>query len=121
MADQIEIFLPVTRIDERTQLTATVRFRQRSDNSASIPTTIHYRLYNWQQHEVVRDWTQVTPAAAEVTITLDARDLKIRDNTHQMERHGLTVVADRGLATQATAEKNFQIRNVGGWDESLDN
>lgn len=119
MADQIAIQLPATRIDERTNLPVTARFRTRSTGADSAPTTAHYKLFNMSTRDTIKEFTSLT-AAADISFTLDARDLKIGDPTHEMERIALTVVADKGLSTQVTKEVRFQIRNVGGWDESTD-
>lgn len=113
MADQVEIYLPNTRINERSQAIATVRFRTRSSAAASTPTTVHYKLSNLQTREIITDWTSVS-AAAEVTVTIKAGENKIRDNTHTMERMELLVAADKGLDTESIGRKTYQIMNVYG-------
>jgi len=113
MADQVEIYLPRTRINERSQVIATARFRTIADAAASTPTTVHYKLSDLTSEEVIRDWTSVS-AAAEVSVTLTAADNKINDNSKPMQRMELLVVADKGLATESVGRKSYQVRNVYG-------
>lgn len=113
MADQTEISIPKTRINERSGFTATARFRTRATAAASIPTTVHYMLYNLTTREIIKDWTSVTPAA-EVSITIDAQLNKIQDETNSYERIEMLVAADKGLSTQSVDTAFYRIRNVGG-------
>jgi hypothetical protein len=113
MADQVEIYVPQTRINERSQLIATARFRTRSTAAASTPTTVHYKLTNLQTEEVVTDWTSVG-AASEVTITIPAASNKILSNSHRLERMELLVAADKGLSTESIGRRNYQIKNMYG-------
>lgn len=113
MADQVEISLPKTRVNERSQFIATVRFRTRSSAAASTPTTVHYKLSNLQTGETITDWTSVT-AASEVSITIPGASNQIRANSHSLERMELLVAADRGLSTESIGRRNYQINNVYG-------
>jgi len=113
MADQVEISLPKTRVNERSQFIATVRFRTRSSAAASIPTTVHYKLSNLQTDKTVTDWTSVT-AASELSITIPGASNQILDNSHTLERMELLVAADKGLATESIGRRNYQIQNVYG-------
>jgi hypothetical protein len=113
MADQVEIYLPKTLVNERSQLVATARFRTRSSAAASTPTTVHYKLSSLQTEEVIRDWTSIS-AASEVTVTITAADNKILDNTKPLQRVELLVAADRGLATEAIGRAVYQVKNVYG-------
>lgn len=119
MADQVAIQLPKTIVDERSAFTVPIKFRTRATGAASTPTTIHYKLFNMTNKEVMKAFTSIS-ADSSVSLTLNATDLKIGDASNMMERVALFVVADKGLSTQCSQEAYFKIRNVGGWDEATD-
>ena len=114
MADQVEIYLPKTVINEGSQLTATVRFRTRASAAASIPTNVYYKLTNVSTGETISDWKSVT-AAAEVSITLTPTENTIRDKSHVKERIEFLVAADYGLSTQAIGLKHYKIVDLQGY------
>lgn len=114
MADQVAIQLPKTVYSEGGQFTATARFRDRAAIVDSIPTTVHYKLYNLSTEEIVRDWTSVTPAA-EVSITVVASDNDVSNGCSVSERIEFIVAADRGLATQVLGVSQYTIKDIVGY------
>lgn len=113
MADQISIQIPKTVVNEGSTFTAEVKFRDRATASASVPTTVEYRLYNKTLHQVIRNWTGIT-AASEVSIVVDAGDNRIRDGSNARENMNIVVVADRGLATEVQTVRRYQIADIKG-------
>lgn len=114
MADQVEIHLPKTVINEGSQFIATARFRTRAAAAASIPTTAEYKIYNLSRREIIQDWTSLTPAAEiDITITASLNDLETNNKSH--ERFELLVAADRGLSTQVVQAEPYRVTNVRGY------
>ena len=113
MADQVEIQLPKTVFNERSNFVATAYFRTRSTAAAATPTTVHYKLSNLSTKETVQDWTSVS-AASNVSISITGAMNKILDESHVMERMELLVAADRGLSTESIGQSNYKIKNVYG-------
>ena len=113
MADQVEIQIPLTSVNERTQLIGTAYFRTRSTGAASTPTTVHYKVSNVSNDTVVKDWTTIS-AAANVTLTITADLNKILSNHHRVERMEVLVAADKGLSTEAIGRAGYLVKNVYG-------
>lgn len=113
MADQIAIRLPKTMVDEGSAFTATVFFRDRATGSASTPSTIEYKLYNTTANQVIRNWTQVTPAAS-VQIDVLSTWNDIQSDSSVREKVNLIVIADRGMATEVRDFRQYSIRNIEG-------
>lgn len=115
MADQVEIQLPVTIVPEGTTFTATAYFRTRSTKAASVPTNVYYRVDCLTTKEQLQDWTVVS-TAGNVSITMTAAFNAIQDDSNQWERKQLTVMADRGLSTQAVNRAYYKVENVFGYE-----
>jgi hypothetical protein len=114
MADQIEIHLVDTIVPEETTFTATCYFRTRSTQTASIPTTIHYRVDCLSTKTRITDWTLVSSPAASRTIVITSTENQILDDSHLMEVKQLTVKADDGLSTQVIKPVQWKVRNLQG-------
>ena len=112
-SDQIEISFPKTIVMEDSSFTATVNFRNRAGAASLTPTTIHYRVDCLSSGEVITDWTQVgTPSTSNtIAITKEMNDIK---TCGDRERKQLVVQIDRGLDTQVTNAKNWQVQNLQG-------
>lgn len=113
MADQVEIVLPKTRVNEEDTFPATAYFRTRATKAASIPTTIRYRIDCLKTRTKIRDWTSVS-AAANVTITITASDNQIRDDSNLFERKQIIVQADNGLSGQVSNKAVWRVNNLTG-------
>ena len=114
MADQIEIVLPQTIINEQSTLVATAYFRDRAAQSASIPTTIDYRLECLSTKREITDWTTVSSPAASNTISLSLDQNKILDDGNVWETKQLIVKTDSGLSTQVVKAITYKVRNLQG-------
>lgn len=115
MADQIEIVMPETIINEQSTLTATAYFRDRATKASSTPTTIHYRLECLSTKREITDWTVVTTPAASNTIALSLTQNKILDDGNTWETKQLIVKIDDTLSTQVIASKTYKVRNLQGY------
>lgn len=111
MADQIEIQLPKTVIQEDSVLTATVSFRTRASAAASTPTTVRYRLDCLTTSSTVLDWTSASPASS-VSIAVTGAQNAIIDDANDYEVKQLVVQADAGLSTQQTQRKTWRVENI---------
>lgn len=113
MADQVEIRIPKTVIQEETGFTITANFRTRSTKAASIPTTVHYRIDDLESNTVLIEWTLVT-ADAQVSIVIPSTVNKIKQDYKKRERKQIIVQANRGLSTQATNKRQWFVENLTG-------
>lgn len=113
MADQIEIRIPKTRVDEKSAFTATVDFRTRSTQAASTPSTIRYRIDDLTGQVNVRDWTSVS-AASQVSISVTADDNAIKGRSNKRERKQIMVQADNGTDGQITRTATWWVTNLYG-------
>jgi hypothetical protein len=112
--DQIEIAIPLTGVPEETTFTATAYFRTRASKTASVPTTVHYRVDCLTTKTQIQDWTQVTTPAESNAITITSAHNQIIDDAHNNERKQLTVKTDSGLSTQVIKTARWKVRNLQG-------
>jgi hypothetical protein len=113
MTDQVAISIPKTRVREGSAFTATVAFRTRATAAASTPTSVHYRLDCLTTGEELADWTSVS-AASSVSIAVTATHTAIQADSNESEVKQLTVVSNRGLATQCVEAQAFVVENLYG-------
>lgn len=113
MADQVEIQLPKTVFNERSNLTFTAYFRTRSTAAAATPTTIHYKLTNVSADKVIQDWTSIS-AAANISQQIVGSLNQIEVDYHPMERMELLVAADKGTDDEVIGQAFYKIRNLRG-------
>lgn len=113
ISDQVEIRLPKTRVNEKTNFTATVNFRDRATKAAATPTTIQYRIDDLTTRIEVTDWTTVS-AASSITIAISPTQNAIQDDSSRFERRQLLVKADDGLSTQAIGQAVWRVVNYFG-------
>jgi hypothetical protein len=110
MADRAELYIPVNVTDDGESFTATVNFVDQSSESASAPSTVHYRIDCLTNAAKVLDWTSVT-AADSVAIQIASAYNAIRTAANQFERKQITVMGDRGLTTQCSDLKQWLVHN----------
>lgn len=109
--DQIVFSLARDRINERSALTITARFRNRATDADVTPTNVKYRIDRLNDCTQALDWTSVTPGTTvSITTTPDDNDCRTRD---ERQRNLLTVAADYGLSTMFVEVFEYQIRNLG--------
>lgn len=112
MADQVSILLAETQVNAGSAVTATVNFRTRATASASVPTSIRYRVDCLSTGRNIIDWTAVTAASA-VSITVPGTDGEIINAGNDTEKRQLTVESDTGLSTQYRSIARWFVRNLG--------
>lgn len=110
-ADQITFTFPRDRINERSALTITARFRDRATDADVTPTNVRYRIDNLTNCTEILDWTAVsTGTSVSIVTTPDNNECKVRAD---WQRNLLTVAADYGLSTQFNESFEYSIRNLG--------
>lgn len=111
--DQVSIVLPRPIFREDSAFSATVYFRDRATQAASVPTNIKYRLDCLTTGYAILDWTTVS-AASSATISVTAAQNAILDESNSYENKRLTVAGDYGLSTQVTEFATYQVTNLSG-------
>src|SRR5689334_18145067 len=86
---------------ERSSITVTARFRDRDQFVDITPTTVHWRIDS-ERRQQIADWTSIDPDSS-VDVEITAEQNRILNETRASEGRILTVMADRGLATQFSA------------------
>lgn len=79
--------------------------------AALAPSTAKYRIDCDSNNQVIRDWTNVTPADV-MAIDMAAADTVIITDTNNEESRRVTVVLNEGLTTQFTEEFVYTIKNL---------
>ena len=111
--DSITFTANSRRINERSILAVTARFRNLASAADVTPTNVKYRLDDLGTGWPITDWTTVTPGTT-ATITLSAAENAIRNCTRDTERKQLVVASDYGLSTQFLAVFEYDVRNLQG-------
>lgn len=109
MALDLITFRGPVEITERSSATVTARFRDQAAFADTTPTNVYWRLDDESGCEIA-GWTSVTPGES-VSIAVSAEQNANRNCARQVERKTLTVMADRGLATQFAAAFAYAVRN----------
>jgi hypothetical protein len=106
-------------IEEGSTCTFRVDFFDASGDPVT-PSAARYRIKDLTNDRVVRDWTDVVPAAS-IDIAVIASDNNIyRKARRRIEERSLVVQANHGTDSQYVREELYRIRNQRGWqsDES---
>lgn len=104
-----------TEISERSSCQVTAAFRDSQAFANIAPTNVYYRLDD-EGGCVLVDWTSATPPTLpdnDVAIALTAEQNRILNDSLGLERKTLTVMTDRGLATQFVASYTYGVKNLG--------
>lgn len=107
-ATAIYFSTPTRKINERSAMSITARFRDRSAGTDVTPTNCKYRLDG--ECGQVTDWTALTPGTT-ATISLTSSQTAISNDARALEQMTLSVAADYGLSTQFIESMTFQVRN----------
>jgi hypothetical protein len=110
MADQAQLYIPVDRVPEGANFTATVNFKDAASATASAPATVHYRIDCLTTNTKVLDWTSVTPGDS-VSIVIAGSYSAIVTSTNAEERKQLTVAGDKATASECIDQKIWIVRN----------
>jgi hypothetical protein len=87
-----------------------INFRD-PNNQPTTPSTVQYRIDCRTTNRTVRDWTSVTPSP-QLDIAVTPQDNAILNDHNSKELKLMTVVADRGLATQFVDQQDWNVINV---------
>ena len=109
--DQIALLIQEMRVKEGSAFTAVANFRTRATAAASTPTTVHYRIDCLTTGIEVAGWTSVSPVSS-VSIPVTAMHNAIQGSSDEVKQ--LTVVADRGLASQYVETACWSVENLFG-------
>jgi hypothetical protein len=111
MIDQIVFTANAEEIVEGSRLNVTAKFRDQSARTDATPTTVHWGLRDPANCRTIQEMTSVTPGTSVTLVTTATQ------NTCQYcdgrEYREVTVIVDRGLATQFVATHLYSIQNIG--------
>lgn len=96
------------KVNERSSMLVTARFRDRATNLDVTPTNVRYRLDG--ECGEITGWTTATPGTT-AAITLTSAQNAILNDTRTLEERTLSVAADYGLSTQFIESMTYQVRN----------
>lgn len=111
MLDLITFAGPL-EVRERSSASITVSFRDQAALATIVPTNVYYRLDD-ETGLVLLDWTNKAPPLAAVVLAITAEQNRNVTPARGIERKTLSVMADRGLATQFAASFEYVVRNLG--------
>lgn len=106
--NQIVLSTPTRKINERSSMVVTARFRDRATNADVTPTNIYYRLDG--ECGQITDWTSVTPGTT-ASVTIPAESNRIYNNARALEPRYLSFAADKGLSTEYRETFRYEVRN----------
>jgi hypothetical protein len=85
-----------------------------SEGQPALPTTIEYSLYCLTNAKEIGTQLRNVPIDTTVSIYASADENAIINNRNDYERKQMTVVIDRGLATQTTETIEWIVKNIRG-------
>lgn len=116
MALDLITFKGAAEVREGTAATIRAAFRDAAAFANIAPTNVYYRLDDDGTGIVLIDWTVKTPPVLPINyvdISISAELNRIQHEARGLERKTLTVMANRGLATQFVASYTYAVRNLG--------
>lgn len=110
--DRIAITGPYSLV-ERSAAKFTAHFRDDAAGANVTPTNAYWRVDNEDGREIA-GWTTLTIGGSDtsVDVVVSAEQNAIRNCTKDREHRVLTVMVDRGLATQFASTYGFDVRNM---------
>lgn len=116
MSTDLITFRAPTEVRERSALTVRVYFRDTLAAANSAPTNVYYRVDDDGTGIVLADWTLKTAPTlptnyVDVVVTADQN--RVITDAREIERKTISVMVDRGLATQSVASYGYAVRNLG--------
>jgi hypothetical protein len=108
-ANAIYLSTPTRKINERSSMVVTARFRDLATNADVTPTNVYYRLDDGEGGPIT-DWTSLTPGTT-ASVTLSTTQNQILNCTRTLEAKYITFVADRGLSTEYRETFRYEVRN----------
>lgn len=108
-ATAIYLSTATRKVNERSSMLVTARFRDRATNADVTPTNVKYRLDDAGTGQIT-DWTTVTPGTS-VNVTLTPTQTQILNPSRSIEPKFISFAADYGLATEYRETFRFEVRN----------
>jgi urease alpha subunit len=108
-ANAIYLSTPTRKINERSSMVVTARFRDRATNADVTPTNVYYRLDSGECGEIT-GWTSLTTGTT-ATVTLTPTQNQIRNGTRALEAKYISFAADYGLATEYRETFRYTVTN----------
>lgn len=103
-------------LKERSAGTFRVSFRDQDANTNVVPTNCYYRLDDDGTGMVLTEWTPLSPMPVlpinYLDIPITAEQNRNIISSKEIERKTLSVMANRGLATQFVGTYGYSIRNL---------
>lgn len=84
------------------------------DGSATVPTTLKYRVDCLTTEQAIKAWTTLTPAA-EVSISVTGAENAIRNDANAYEDKQVVVISDEGLGTEQRQDFRYRVKNLFGY------
>lgn len=99
---------PTRKINERSEMLVTARFRERATNLDVTPSNCRYRLDS--DGHVITDWTTLAPGPT-ATIQLTSSQTAILNDLRVLQPMTLSVATDYNLVSQYIDSLSFHVRN----------
>lgn len=107
--NSIYLSTPTRKINERSSMVVTARFRDRATNADVTPTNVYYALHDGEDGEIT-GWTRLTPGTT-ASVTLTPAQNQIRNCTRALEAKFISFAADYGLSTEYREVFRYEVRN----------
>jgi len=98
-------------IDEASALSITAKFRDTKARADGTPTTVEWALREPACNRQIQSFTPLTPGTTVTLATTAAQNTCLHYN--DSEQREVTILIDRGLATQFTATYRYTVNNIG--------
>lgn len=105
----IYLSTPTRKVNERSSMVVTARFRDRVTNADVTPTNVYYSLFDGECGEIT-GWTSLTPGTT-ATVTLTPTQNQIRNCARALEAKYISFAADYGLSTEYRETFRYEVRN----------
>lgn len=108
-ANAIYLSTPTRKVNERSSMVVTARFRDRATNADVTPTNVKYRLDDAETGQIT-DWTSLTPGTT-ASVTLTPTQNQVLNCTRALEAKFISFAADYGLSTEYRETFRYEVRN----------
>lgn len=113
MSVELIAFAGPDAVQQRSTFTLRAKFRDAGAFVDVVPTNVYYRLDD-ESGCVLTDWTALPgPMAASMSLVLTGEQNRIIVGARDAERKTLSMMVDRGLATQFVGAWSYLVRNLG--------
>ncbi len=82
-----------------------------SSSALTVPSTLEYRIDDWETDASVKAATTLTPASV-FLVPLNPADNAIIDSELALEKKIVTITADKGMSTEYNEQIEYFVRNL---------